>query len=123
MLRAATPPQPGDIIYFKSPRNTNITNHVGIVTSYSNGTVYTVEGNTSSATVSTDGGAVASKSYAISNTYIVYICSPAYPSTSASVPTPNVTLNTVDDFSGETSYSSGATDYDWGFSRYSHRSR
>ncbi len=71
-------PQPGDIIYFKSPRNSNPTNHIGIVTSYSGGTVYTVEGNTSSATVSTNGGAVAAKSYSISNTYIVYICRPAY---------------------------------------------
>ncbi len=71
-------PQPGDIIYFKSPRNSNPTNHIGIVTSYSGSTVYTVEGNTSSATVSTNGGAVASKSYAISNTYIVYICKPNY---------------------------------------------
>ncbi|MGN1111682.1 MAG: CHAP domain-containing protein [Acutalibacteraceae bacterium] len=72
-------PQPGDIIYFKSARNSNPTNHVGIVTSYSNNTVYTVEGNTSSATVSTDGGAVAAKKYAITNTYIVYICKPNYP--------------------------------------------
>jgi DNA-binding Xre family transcriptional regulator/signal peptidase I len=71
-------PQPGDIIYFKSSRNENITNHVGIVTGYSNGTVYTVEGNTSSAMVSTNGGAVCAKSYSISNTYIVYICSPKY---------------------------------------------
>ncbi len=73
-------PQPGDIIYFKSDRNENITNHVGIVTGYSNGTVYTIEGNTSSATISTNGGAVCEKSYAISNTYIVYICSPSYTS-------------------------------------------
>ncbi len=71
-------PQPGDIIYFKSSRNSNRTNHIGIVTSYSGGTVYTIEGNTNSATVSTDGGAVASKSYSISNTYIVYICCPSY---------------------------------------------
>ncbi len=71
-------PIAGDIIYFKSPRNSNPTNHIGIVTGYSNGTVYTVEGNTSSATVSTNGGAVAAKSYDISNTYIVYICKPAY---------------------------------------------
>ena len=71
-------PIAGDIIYFKSPRNSNITNHIGIVTGYSNGTVYTVEGNTSSATVSTNGGAVAAKSYDIYNTYIVYICKPAY---------------------------------------------
>ena len=74
-------PQPGDIIYFKSPRNSNPTNHIGIVTSYSGSTVYTVEGNTSSATVSTNGGAVAAKSYSISNTYIVYICKPAYTGT------------------------------------------
>ena len=73
-------PQPGDIIYFKSSRNENITNHVGIVTKYANGTVYTIEGNTSSATISTNGGAVCEKSYAISNTYIVYICSPSYTS-------------------------------------------
>ncbi len=74
-------PKAGDIIYFKSGRNENICNHVGIVTGYSDGTVYTVEGNTSSATVSTNGGAVAAKSYDISNTYIVYICSPNYKNT------------------------------------------
>ncbi len=74
-------PQPGDIIYFKSSRNSNTTNHIGIVTGYSNGTVYTIEGNTSSATISTNGGAVAAKSYSISNTYIVYICKPNYKGT------------------------------------------
>lgn len=72
-------PIAGDIIYFKSPRNSNPTNHIGIVTGYSNGTVYTVEGNTSYALAEdTNGGAVAPKSYSISNTYIVYICKPAY---------------------------------------------
>lgn len=71
-----------DIIYFKSSRNSNPTNHIGIVTGYSNKTVYTVEGNTSSATISTNGGAVAAKSYSISNTYIVYICKPNYSGTS-----------------------------------------
>ncbi|MDO4747902.1 MAG: RICIN domain-containing protein [Eubacteriales bacterium] len=84
-------PQAGDIIYFKSPRNSNITNHVGIVTSYSNGVVYTVEGNTSSATVSTNGGAVAAKSYSINDTYIVYICKPNYTGTSITVPTDSKT--------------------------------
>ena len=77
-------PQPGDIIYFKSARNSNPTNHIGIVTSYSGSTVYTIEGNTSSATISTNGGAVAAKSYSISNTYIVYICKPAYTGTNIS---------------------------------------
>ncbi|MBO4423257.1 MAG: CHAP domain-containing protein [Clostridia bacterium] len=71
-------PQPGDIIYYKSPRNSNPTNHVGIVTGYSAGTIYTIEGNTSSETVSTNGGTVAEKSYQISNTYIVYVCRPNY---------------------------------------------
>ena len=77
-------PQPGDIIYFKSSRNSNTTNHIGIVTGYSNGTVYTIEGNTSSATISTNGGAVCEKSYSISNTYIRYICRPNYKNTSSS---------------------------------------
>lgn len=68
-------PQPGDIIYFKGSRNNNKTNHVGIVTSYSSKTVYTIEGNTSKG--------VAAKSYKISDTYIVYICSPKYSGTSS----------------------------------------
>ena len=55
-------PQAGDIIYFKSARNSNTTNHIGIVTGYSGGAVYTIEGNSSSATISTNGGAVVSKS-------------------------------------------------------------
>ncbi len=71
-------PRAGDIIYFKSPSSSAIVNHIGIVTSYSNGTVYTIEGNTSSATVSTNGGAVCAKSYSIYNTYVAYICNPNY---------------------------------------------
>lgn len=71
-------PIAGDIIYFKSSRNSNTTNHIGIVTGYSGSTIYTIEGNTSSATVSTNGGAVAAKSYSIYNTYIVYVCKPNY---------------------------------------------
>lgn len=76
-------PKAGDIIYFKGSRNNNETNHVGIVTKYSNGIVYTIEGNTSKK----KGGAdlfVAKKSHQISNTdtnkdiVIVYICSPDY---------------------------------------------
>lgn len=63
-------PKAGDIIYFKNSRNNNTTNHVGIVKSYSNKTVYTIEGN--------KGNAVKSCSYSISNSYIVYICSPKY---------------------------------------------
>ena len=71
-------PQAGDIIYFKSPRNNNPTNHVGIVTGYSNRTVKTVEGNSSLVGINTNGGAVAAKSHSIDDTYIVYICRPDY---------------------------------------------
>ena len=77
-------PQAGDVIYFKSSRNQNKTNHVGIVTGYSGTTVYTIEGNTSSAEISTNGGAVCAKSYSITNTYIVYICCPDYTGTGVS---------------------------------------
>ena len=87
-------PKAGDIIYFKSSRNNNSTNHVGIVTKYSNGTVYTIEGNTSSATISTNGGAVCEKSYSISNTYIVYICSPKYKNTSTGSSNTSTTTST-----------------------------
>ncbi|MCQ2354805.1 MAG: InlB B-repeat-containing protein, partial [Clostridia bacterium] len=76
-------PKAGDIIFFKSSRNTAITNHIGIVTGFSGTTVYTIEGNTSSATISTNGGAVCAKEYDISNTYIVYICCPNYSTSSA----------------------------------------
>ena len=71
-------PKAGDLIYFKSASTRNPTNHVGIVTGYRDGVVYTVEGNTSSPSVFSSGGTVARKSYAITNTYIVYICSPDY---------------------------------------------
>ncbi len=77
-------PKAGDIIYFRSGSSSAITNHIGIVTGYSNGTIHTVEGNTSSATVSTDGGAVCAKVYSIYNTYVVYVCSPRYKGTSIS---------------------------------------
>ena len=99
-------PQKGDIIYFKSARNSNITNHVGIVTSYSGSTVYTVEGNTSSATISTNGGAVAAKSYSISNTYIRYICKPAYSGT-------DISTGSGSSSSGSSSSSSSTSASDW----------
>jgi hypothetical protein len=51
---------------------------VGLVTGYSNGRVYTIEGNIGAAGFTTNGGMVAQLSYPITNTYIVYICSPNY---------------------------------------------
>lgn len=71
-------PRPGDLIYFKTSRNAKSTNHVGLVTGYSNGRVYTIEGNIGAAGFTTNGGMVAQLSYPITNTYIVYICSPNY---------------------------------------------
>lgn len=79
-------PQPGDLIYFKSARNRNSTNHVGIVTGYADGVVYTIEGNSTAASIFTNGGTVSQKSYPITNTYIVYICSPDYQRTGLRVP-------------------------------------
>lgn len=77
-------PKPGDLIYFKTSRNAKPTNHVGIVTAYSNGRVYTIEGNVGAINTTTGGGMVVEKSYPITNTFIVYICSPDYESGSTS---------------------------------------
>ncbi len=71
-------PQPGDIVYFKSSRNGNNVNHVGIVVRYADGILYAVEGNTDDTAQSTNGGQVCLKSYEISDTFIRYICSPNY---------------------------------------------
>jgi len=82
-------PQRGDIIYFKYSRNSNPTNHVGIVTGYSNGMVHTVEGNTSSSTYSSNGGVVAPHVHSINSTSIVYICNPNYPSSGSAPVSPS----------------------------------
>lgn len=71
-------PQPGDIIYFKSDRNGDKVNHVGIVVRYVDGILYAVEGNTNDTVHSTNDGLVCLKSYDISDTFIRYICCPNY---------------------------------------------
>lgn len=71
-------PLPGDIVYFKSNRNGDKVNHVGIVVRYEDGVLYAVEGNTNDTAHSTNGGQVCLKSYEISDTFIRYICSPDY---------------------------------------------
>lgn len=78
-------PQSGDLIYFRSSRNTNGTNHVGIVTGCANGMIYTVEGNIGASATYSNGGMVTTVSYPITNTYIVAVCSPAYESIIADV--------------------------------------
>lgn len=58
-----TKPQPGDQIFFSSDGGKTMY-HTGIVSAVSNGKVYTIEGNTSSAPgVVSNGGMVAEKSY------------------------------------------------------------
>lgn len=71
-------PQPADIIYFKSKRNDYITNHVGIVTKYENGVVYTIEGNARPLGETVHRGRVVEKHYEITDPYIVYIAIPEY---------------------------------------------
>lgn len=71
-------PQPGDVIYFADPtvlKPGKISTHVGIVTKYNNGMIYTIEGNASSndKTIAT-GGMVEEKYYSINNTYIIFVC-------------------------------------------------
>lgn len=71
-------PRPGDIVYFKSNRNGDKVNHVGIVVKYEDGILYAVEGNTNDTPYSTTDGQVCLKSYHISDTFIRYICTPNY---------------------------------------------
>lgn len=71
-------PQPGDLIYFRSSRNKNTTNHVGMVVGFSNGMIYTVEGNIGSVYEYSNGGTVTNVAYPITNEYIVAVCSPNY---------------------------------------------
>ena len=71
-------PQPGDLVYFKSNRNGDKVNHVGILLKYENGILYAIEGNTNDTAHSTNGGQVCLKSYSISDTFIRFICSPNY---------------------------------------------
>ncbi|MBQ7345920.1 MAG: CHAP domain-containing protein [Oscillospiraceae bacterium] len=85
-------PRPGDLIYFRSTRNENTTNHVGIVTGCEGGMIYTVEGNIGSPATYSNGGMVTTVTYPITNSYIVAVCSPNYTTGAASVQDPMVTL-------------------------------
>lgn len=71
-------PQPGDLIFFETS-NPGKSNHIGIVVNVANGKVYTIEGNTSSENkVVPNGGAVAAKSYDITNAKILGYGRPLY---------------------------------------------
>lgn len=75
-------PKAGDIIYF---RNSSRICHVGIVRKVADGTVYTIEGNTSNgSSVIANGGGVCKKSYSIGNSRIAGYGRPAYTDTKVS---------------------------------------
>lgn len=86
LLAGEYTPQPGDVIYFRSSRNKNKTNHVGLVTSYANGVIQTIEGNVGSTDTASNGGMVTAKSYPLTNVYVVYVCSPDYAYGGTNVP-------------------------------------
>lgn len=85
LAAGAYTPQPGDLVYFRSSRNENRTNHVGIVVACEDGKIYTVEGNIGSSSTYSNGGMVDKVSYPITNTYIVAVCSPNYAISGTSV--------------------------------------
>ena len=63
-------PKPGDVIMFRNA--SGVACHTGIVTAVDNRRVYTIEGNTSSASgVIANGGCVAKKSYSLSYSKIM----------------------------------------------------
>lgn len=69
--RFYTTPEIGDQIFFTNDGGTT-SNHTGIVVKIENGKVYTIEGNTSSASgVVANGGSVAEKSYTLANSKIM----------------------------------------------------
>lgn len=96
-------PQVGDQIFFYSSDKSSIA-HTGLVYKVSGSKVYTIEGNTSSASgVVANGGAVAKKSYALTYARIAGYGRPAYgaqtavkaPQTAASTQTKKYTTYTV----------------------------
>ena len=71
-------PEAGDVIFFSGTRHSGA-NHIGIVTKCADGKVYTVEGNTSGgSSVIDNGGGVAAKSYALTNSRILGYGCPDY---------------------------------------------
>ena len=71
-------PMAGDVIFFSGSRHSGA-NHIGIVYKTDGGTVYTIEGNTSGGSAVIDnGGGVAKKSYALSNSRILGYGRPDY---------------------------------------------
>lgn len=82
--RYTNTPQAGDLIFFLRDNIPNHAGHIGIVTSVSDGKVYTIEGNTSSKSgVVWNGGCVRDKSYDIGYSSILGYARPLYDGTSS----------------------------------------
>lgn len=89
-----TSPKKGDQIFFK--QGTTII-HTGIVYEVDSKNVYTIEGNTSSASgVVDNGGAVAKKSYSLGSSYIAGYGRPKYEETDDKKETPKKSVIEVD---------------------------
>lgn len=82
--RIVTNPQRGDLIFFRN------LSHIGIIEKVENGTIYTIEGNTSNAAeLITNGGQVAKKTYNIGSSAIYGYARPNYEGQSDEpIPTP-----------------------------------
>lgn len=77
--RVHSEPQPGDIIVFNQKAGSTTMSHTGIVTKITGSRVYTIEGNTGSASgVVANGGGVAAKSYSLSYNRIGGYLRPVY---------------------------------------------
>lgn len=86
-------PKIGDVIFFKGTRHSGA-NHIGLVIGVSNGTVCTVEGNTSGgSTVIDNGGGVAKKNYSVSYNKILGYGRPNYDGTDTKETLPNNKVN------------------------------
>ena len=71
-------PEPGDVVYFYGGTAGRTVTHVGLVEKFENNILYTIEGNTSPGSFTTDGGCCYGRSYNFNSTYVKYICRPAY---------------------------------------------
>ena len=94
--RVHSEPQPGDIIVFNQKAGSTTMSHTGIVTKITGGRVYTIEGNTGSASgVVANGGGVAAKSYSLSYNRIGGYLRPYYAAEPKSTaPTESVSVQT-----------------------------
>lgn len=71
-------PKSGDLIFFKDTGSNLTSTHMGIVLYCDGSRVYTVEGNTSNGSFSSNGNYVALKDYILTSSYIVGYVAPEY---------------------------------------------